>query len=80
MAEKSETVQPWLLKHPRSFNLPRQARDPHKVELNGVVFCLQDGLINRLLIEQEGVSLLPRCPRAFHAGANTTFRTTATIL
>lgn len=28
----------------------------------------QDGVINRLLIEQEGVSLLPRCPRAFHAG------------
>lgn len=28
----------------------------------------QDGVINRLLIEQEAVSLVPRCPRAFHAG------------
>ena len=25
-------------------------------------------VINRLIIEQERVSLLPRCPRAFHAG------------
>ena len=25
-------------------------------------------MINRLLIEHEAVSLLPRCPRAFHAG------------
>lgn len=28
----------------------------------------QDGVINRLMIEHEAVSLLPRCPRAFHAG------------
>ena len=31
-------------------------------------FTEQDGILNRLLIENEAVSVLPRCPRAFHAG------------
>ena len=31
-------------------------------------FIEQDGLIQRLLIDSELLMLVPRCPRAFHAG------------
>ena len=66
-----ELAQPGYYEDPRGFIRKRfGGEDSYITRVYGgpEQWFEQDGLINRLMIEQGMVSILPRCPRAFHAG------------